>query len=85
VEYLILERRHANGAIGRVYRDDQGGGYLGTADPLVGPEPDEDAWPYVDTIAEAEAAADAAAHPGCTGDGCGAWAPRLARERDYPD
>jgi hypothetical protein len=85
MEYLIYERRHANGATGRIYRDDQGGGYLGTADPLVGPGPDTDDWPYVDTIGEAEAAADAAAHPGCTGDGCGRWVVRMTKERDLPD
>jgi hypothetical protein len=85
MEYLILERRHANGATGLIFRDDQGGGYLGTADPVHGPAPGDDAWPYVDTIEEAETAADDAAHPGCTGDGCGPWLPRLARERDYPD
>ena len=28
MEYLIFERRHANGATGRIFRDDQGGGYL---------------------------------------------------------
>ena len=42
MEYLIYERRHANGATARIYRDDQGGGYRGTADPLVGAAPDDD-------------------------------------------
>jgi hypothetical protein len=85
VEYLIYERRHANGATARIYRDDQGGGYRGTADPLVGPAPDDDGWPYVDTIGEAEDTADAAAHPDCTGEGCGRWEVRMTRERDQPD
>jgi hypothetical protein len=72
MDILIFERRHANGAVARVHRDTEGAGYLPSASPDFD-EPDEDAWPYVDTIDEAQAAADAAAHPDCTGEGCGPW------------
>jgi hypothetical protein len=57
MEYLIYERRHANGATARIYRDDQGGGYRGTADPLVGAAPDDDGWPYADTTPAARVTA----------------------------
>ena len=72
MEILIFERRHVNGAVARVHRDTEGAGYLPSSSP---PPEDfhEPDWPYLDTIDEAQAAADAMAHAECTGGGCGAW------------
>ncbi|MDP1568824.1 MAG: hypothetical protein Q8L86_02375 [Vicinamibacterales bacterium] len=72
MEYLVFERRHSTGIIARIYRDDEGAGYRAACLPAQD-EADEPAWPYVDTLTEAEALADALAHEGCTGHGCGAW------------
>jgi hypothetical protein len=72
MEHLIFERRHANGVLARVFRETEGAGYRADAlpAPLDAPDPD---WPYLDTIDDAQAAADALAHPACRGDGCGPW------------
>ena len=77
MDVLIFERRHASGAVARVHRDTEGAGYT----PSASPPPEgwtEPEWPYLDTIGEAQDAADAMAHPGCTGAGCGAWEPRYS-------
>jgi hypothetical protein len=74
MDVLALERRHDNGVWARVYRDDEGAGYRPASYP-----PDEaavePAWPYVDTLDEAQSRADELAHPGCPGQGCGRWIP----------
>lgn len=72
MELLILERRHVNGVTAQVYRDDEGAGYRAASMP---PRVDreEPEWPYVETLDEAQAEADALAHPGCTGAGCRRW------------
>lgn len=72
VEHLAFERRHVNGVLARVYRDDEGAGYRPACLPAAG-DADEPAWPYWETIDEAQTAADALAHPECTGAGCDVW------------
>ena len=72
MDLLIFERRHVNGVFARVHRESEGAGYRPSSFP---PREDfsEPEWPYVDTIDEAQAEADTAAHPGCTGDRCQPW------------
>lgn len=77
MDHLCYERRHSNGALARVYRDDDGAGYRPAAVPHHDGGRDSEA--YVDTIDGAQAQADAYAHPGCTGAGCGAWRPVSTR------
>lgn len=72
MEHLAFERRHGNGVLARVYREDEGAGYRPACLPAAD-DSDEPAWPYRETIDEAQTAADALAHPECTGAGCGAW------------
>ena len=72
MDILIFERRHSNGAVACVHRDTEGAGYLPSASPR-DEERDEDAWPYTDTIDDAQATADAMAHAGCIGAACGLW------------
>ena len=75
MERLILERRHETGIVAQVFGETEGGGYRpGTSPDVAATESD---WPYLDTIDEAEAAADAQAHPGCTGHACGPWTPHV--------
>jgi len=69
---LIFERRHANGVVACVHRDSEGAGYRPSSFPPR-EDLDEPEWPYQDTIDEAQAAADAEAHPGCNGIGCTGW------------
>lgn len=73
MEILIFERRHANGVVAQVFRDDEGAGYRASSLPER-VDRDEPGWPYVDTIDAAQSDADALAHPGCTGAGCRRWA-----------
>lgn len=73
MDLLTFERRHAGGFVAQVYRETEGAGYRPAVSPFVELLADADAWPYHDTIDAAQAAADAAAHPGCTGHGCGQW------------
>ncbi|MEW6319952.1 MAG: hypothetical protein AB1635_02570 [Acidobacteriota bacterium] len=80
MEFLIFERRHATGVVARVYRESEGAGYRPATD--LPPDPgDAPEWPYVDTIDEAQAAADAEAHPGCRGEGCSVWTPVVGGAR----
>ena len=72
MDLLIFERRHANGVVARVHRESEGAGYRPSSFPPR-EDLDEPEWPYLDTIDEALAAADAAAHPGCSGLGCQKW------------
>lgn len=72
MDILIFERRHTNGVVAQVYRDDEGAGYRASALPERR-DRDEPEWPYMDSIDEAQAEADALAHPGCTGAGCRRW------------
>lgn len=78
MDILIFERRHASGVIARVHRDSEGAGYRPSSFPAR-EDTGEPEWPYFDTIDEALAAADAAAHPGCTGAGCEPWGARSYR------
>ena len=70
MEQLAFERRHANGVVARVFRELDGAGYRADALPAAAFVPDRE-WPYLDTIDDAQAEADALAHPGCRGEGCG--------------
>ena len=81
MDLLIFERRHINGLFARVYRESEGAGYRPATFPAR-EDLDEPEWPYVDTIDEAQAAADAAAHPGCTDDGCERWVAHSHRPVD---
>lgn len=76
MEHLALERRHDNGVLARIYREDEGAGYRPASLPARDDVTEPD-WPYVDTIDEAQILADELAHPGCTGHGCGRWGPAV--------
>lgn len=80
METLVFERRHVNGAVARVLYESEGAGYRADALPAFAPPPPAE-WPYVDTIDAAQADADALAHPGCRGEGCGVWQPVLGLGR----
>ncbi|MFN2446257.1 MAG: hypothetical protein ABR606_11850 [Vicinamibacterales bacterium] len=74
MDLLILERRHTNGVVAQVYRDDESAGYRAATIPTR-IDREEPEWPYFDSIDAAQAEADALAHPGCTGAGCRRWGP----------
>ncbi|MGE0041877.1 MAG: hypothetical protein AB7H88_01125 [Vicinamibacterales bacterium] len=76
MERLILERRHSTGIVAQVFGETEGAGYRPGTSPDVSAPPGD--WPYLDTIDEAQSAADADAHPGCLGDGCGPWTPHVS-------
>ena len=73
MDLLAFERRHAGGLVAQVYRETEGAGYRPAVAPRLEILAEDQAWPYYDTIDDAQAAADRAAHPACTGRGCGAW------------
>jgi len=78
MDVLAFERRHASGVRARVYRESEGAGYRPATLPPV-EDREEPEWPYLDTIDEAQASADAVAHPGCAGEGCGSWTAQVSR------
>lgn len=80
MEILVFERRHANGAVARVFAETEGAGYRADAMPASGPESAPE-WPYLDTIDDAQGEADAMAHPGCKAHDCEDWTPVTGRAR----